>query len=637
MANDRAIERNTIVIDRKTYRTNQKVRLFPANQQPGKIIIGEASAADNPNANEWNIGDLRGGMGVEIMDPAQDADRYWFGDIQSRYKDRIILPRLATLTSSSPATACQTLTHYRNDIFGSFGTAVHTYNNSTDTWGSSVRTLLNNATDGANGIVGGTDMLVIATGSEVDYWNNSAWARNTTDIKYVVFWKDLLWGIDQAGQMYYTDDLSTAWSTDAKLQLPDNYIVKLMVARGPDRQEHIYAATKVGLYVHDDVNQRFVPTDLILPFHPDAGKGATVWRGSIYFPAGNAIYKFQAGSDATIVAPVGPDQDHGLPSDKRGVIVQLQGTHNDLLALLDASSASGVSTLSQPTRGVATHHGVTANASSGFSLITGYDERGHEVKWLSGSSVSGITTSEVANAYNEYRLWWAIDQSVYWMTLPVDVVNPLQVSGSAYAASGSFETPWNDMGIRNQTKTALDVLVETVNPTTSETVKVEYATNYDETYTTLDDATITDGLITTTGLKKFRIVVNGDPVGEVFRSIKFRVTMARGSTTTNTPQLIKLTLVWDAVVDLLYGVAAVIDVRETSPDGRPPKQQVADLKATFAKQTLGEWTYRNDTTETQNYYMRMRDLNGFEESGDDSEEHGVWQVTGIEPRQSRDR
>jgi hypothetical protein len=60
MANDRAIERNTIVIDNKTYWARGKVRLFDASQQPGKIVIGESSAADNPHASEWNIDDLRG-------------------------------------------------------------------------------------------------------------------------------------------------------------------------------------------------------------------------------------------------------------------------------------------------------------------------------------------------------------------------------------------------------------------------------------------------------------------------------------------------------------------------------------------------------------------------------------------------
>jgi hypothetical protein len=183
----------------------------------------------------------------------------------------------------------------------------------------------------------------------------------------------------------------------------------------------------------------------------------------------------------------------------------------------------------------------------------------------------------------------------------------------------------------------LDVLVETVNPTSSETIKVEYATNYDdETYTVLDNSVTTNGLIATTGESKFRIVVNGAPIGEVFRSIKFRVTFARGSVTTNTPQLIKMTLVWRAVVALLWGVAADIDVNEISPDGRNTKQQIVDLKSALGSGTLVEVTYRNDDTESQNYYMDMTDLQSMEEAGGESEV-GVFRTNFVEPRQSRDR
>src|SRR3546814_16059832 len=107
--------------------------------------------------------------------------------------------------------------------------------------------------------------------------------------------------------------------------------------------------TKVGVWVHDDANARFLPTDLRLPFHPQGGRGNVVWRGSIYTSAGNSIYQFQAGSDASQVDVVGPDRDHGLPAGKRGAISALEGSHNDPLALLDASDASGVYGLGQRT------------------------------------------------------------------------------------------------------------------------------------------------------------------------------------------------------------------------------------------------------------------------------------------------
>jgi len=201
MANDRAVQRNSIVIDNKSYRAKGKVRLFDASQQPGKIVIGESSAADNPHASEWNMGDFRGGIGIEIADPTKDADRAWYSTANLRYKDRTMLQPLVTLTDNSPTTEVQTLTDFKNAMYGTFETEVHLYNSVTDTWGSSLRTLEDNATDARRGLVGGTDTLAIATGSDLDYTaNGSVWARNTNDIKYIAFFKDLLWGINQSGQ-----------------------------------------------------------------------------------------------------------------------------------------------------------------------------------------------------------------------------------------------------------------------------------------------------------------------------------------------------------------------------------------------------------------------------------------------------
>lgn len=638
MANDRAVKRNTIVVDNKTYHAKGKVRLFDSSQQPGKIVIGESSAADNPHASEWNLGDFRGGIGVFHSDPTKDTDRAWYSTANLRYKDRTMLQPLATLTGTSPNTEVQTLTEFQNVMYGTFETAVHLYNSVTDSWGSSLRTLSSNATDARRGLVGGVDTLAIATGTELDYaTSSSVWAQNTTDIKYLAFFKDLLWGISQSGQLYYTDDLSTPWSTDARLQLPDDYVGGLLIARGPDREEHIYATTKVGLFVHDDINQRFLPTDLKLPFHPASGKGATVWRGSIYFPAGNSIYRFQAGSDQTVVVPMGPDRDYGLPSDKRGQISALVGSHNDLLVLVDATETAGVAALGAVTRGVAAHHGVTVNAGQGLSAILGNDERGYDVKWAAEATGASLTAAEVSNAHSSYRLWWGAGQGVYHMPLPLDVVNPLQDPTGSYAQTATLETPWNDFNIRNQTKVALDVLVDSVHPTSDETIKVEYATDYDdENYTLLDNSTTVNGLISSTGESKFRLLISGLPVGEIFRSIKFRVTFARGTVTTNTPQLIKLTLVWRSVVALLWGIAADIDVNEVSPDGRSTKQQITDLKSALSSGTLIEVTYRNDTTESQNYYMDMTDMQSMEEAGGESE-IGVFRTNYVEPRQSRDR
>ena len=338
-----AFDENTISINNQLFTTLGTVQQFLASRQPGKITIGDYTDASNPHASEFSLGDFRDGIGVERGSLPDDLHRTWWSTAQIRYKDATILPRRSVLTAAGPSSEVQSLTIFKNELIGTFGTATHVYSNSTDSWGSSVRTLAASATDAKVGLLHPsgtpTETLVIANGTDVDYaTDSSTWAENTGQaVKYLVFHNDLLWGITNAGQLYYTDDLASAWSADALLQLPPGSVTGLITARGPDREQHIYATTNQGLYVHDEENARFVLTDLQLPQHPDGGKGKEVWRGRTFISAGNAIYGFQAGSDQTIVQVVGPDLDDGMPSDKRGVINVLLKSHNELFALLDAS------------------------------------------------------------------------------------------------------------------------------------------------------------------------------------------------------------------------------------------------------------------------------------------------------------
>jgi len=629
----RITAQNQIRINDAIFTTSGKVREFLASQPPGKLTLGDYSDASNPYASEYSIDDLRGGIGVNILDPRTDLDRAWYATTQLRYKGRIVLPRLAVQTDEGPGGDVDVLYEFKNEVYATFGTSVRVYSNTSDSWGSSVRTLPNDATDAAKGILypsgTATETLVIASGADVDYATASdTWARNTTDIKYVVFWHELLWGIDNAGQLYYTDDLSSDWSVDAKLQLPAGYISGLVVARGADQEFHIYASTKTGLFIHDSVNQRFVETDMSeQPYHSDGGVGTGKWRGNIYYPAGNAIYEFQPGASTT-VQTVGPDRDHGLPQTRRGKIIKLLSSHNDLLAVLDATSQDGLSSVkTRVSRGIGNHHGVTLGGKKGYGLIMGWDRQGWEVKWQSDAVDKPIIAASVNNAYNENRLWWMSNQRVYYMVLPQDVVNPLEVPTTKYGTQGTLETPWTDMGASNQSKLALSLLLETINPTSSETVKVEYATNYTESYTTI----LTQ---TSTGESETTFPIGGsNPIGLAFRSIKFRVTLARGTVATNTPQMVKLTLVWRQRNKELYGVEA--DIRLGDESSTHARKQLSDLKAAMLNDQLVEVTYRNDDSEEQNYYMEVINYHAVTETGDNHE--GAVRVTLVEPRQTKTR
>ncbi len=629
MVTSSAIERDSIRINGDIFKVEGSVQQGLASRRPGKITIGDYTDASNPVASEWTISDFRDGIGVNRATLPEDEKRVWYTNGQIRFKNSFVLPRRAVQTAAS-ATASEIgfIEELDNSLLASFGTVVYDYNNAADSW-SSVRTLLTAATDSAVGLVGGTKTLVVATGSEVDYaTDSSTWARNTTDIKYVVFWNDLLWGIDQAGQMYYTDDLSAAWTADAQLQLPDDYVTELIVARGADREQHIYAVTKTGLYIHDSSNARFVETDLQLPFHPAGGLGSAVFRGSTYVSAGNAVYQFQAGSDQTLVTVVGPDLDDGLPEDKRGKIILMDKTHNDLLVAIDSSGTSGVSKLAtRASRGVRFHHGVTLPSEPGESHILGWNGRGWESKWTSGQSGQPISAISINNAYGAYRMWWGWNNRVYYMDLPIDIVNPVNITGQEYGDSCVLESSWVDFNIQNMRKLALGAILETINPSTTETVKVEYATNYVEDFTEV--VTQQD-----TGSFEFPLPGNGDDRGVPFRAWKWRITLARGSNVQQTPQMVKLTLKWRPRIETLYSASCVLDLR-TEHHGQTPTEMFSNLRDTLDSDRMIEVSWRADDTGEQTYLMDVEDFNTVEESGE--KVYGLVRMLFVEPTKPRSR
>lgn len=627
----RVVDKNTISISDKLYWLAQPVRFFVASQPIGKVAIGPTTDDSNPWASTVVWDNFRGGIGVQFLNPKkpEQSDRAWYATANIRHHGQIVLPALVTTTAQATAADIQLLATFKSEVYAPHGTAVYLYNNTNDTY-SNVRTLLNNATDWAVGLLSGVETLVLATGSECDFaTNSSTWARNTTDVKYVVFGlKDLLWGMDVAGQLYSTDSLAAAWTTEGVLQLPSGYIKKLLVARGPDREQKLYASTTVGYYVYDMENQRFEPTEFAdLPYHPNGGQGSAKFRGNLHYPAGNSIYQFQAGADKTFVDIMGPDLDHGLPSDRRGVIVQLESSHNELLAALDASQGTGVSSITlRSSGGFGSSRMSTFGAGAGYSLVLGWDTRGWRVLWQSGSSARPVNAIMVSNAYSEYRLWIAANQRVYWMDLPVDVINPLQVTTTTYGTGATLETPWIDNGLSHQTKLALQTIVETTNPTSSETVLVEYALNYIETY-------YTHATISATGEHQYYF--GSKRRGTPYRAIKYRLTFARGGTTTNTPILRKLTHVFRPRIDVLYGVDVTLDLTETKFGA--PIQQLKQLREVMAlpDNMLCEVTWRDDLTDTQNYVMDPVSLTTLEETGRDV--NGHVQVRFIEPQQSSSR
>src|SRR3990167_6753602 len=129
------------------FRIRGSVDTFIASGHPQKIIPGDVGLETHPlvSAVVWKDG--RAGIGKDIFDQS-DPTRAWWSPMSKRHRGHTVLPRRTVTTAAAASTgAIGFINEISAAVYASFGTAVHTYNNSTDSWGSSVRTLAGAATD----------------------------------------------------------------------------------------------------------------------------------------------------------------------------------------------------------------------------------------------------------------------------------------------------------------------------------------------------------------------------------------------------------------------------------------------------------------------------------------------------------
>ena len=647
MANS-VVEQNEVFLNGVYYPITRPVRSTLASIYPAKVVIGDTSKDSQLRSSIIAWTDWRGGIGINRMEGGGEVNRAWYSTCQLRYKNHLVLPGLAT-ESTSPShsltdPAIGAINTLSSEVYAFWNGSVSEspklfkYNNTNDSWGSA---LTQSATDQVTDSVvftdaGGTTYLVFAhydtNGSGYTYSSNgSSWTTDTTDAKFLTVWDERLWGISHVGQLWYATSIGTEVN-DAVLPLPDGAITALFVARNAAGIPIIYAATTEGLFAHNADNARFEETQMEFPTHPDNGKGSVRWRDSVYIPSGNGIYKYINGNNAAVITVVGPDRDDGLPSDKRGAIRMLAGTHNELLAGLDAQTApSTIASTSIPYQWVS-HQGSSVIADdSGYSLIAGYNEMGWEVKWQAGSSGKAIDSMHVSSAYDKYRVWWGHNDIVHFMDLPKDIINPSEVSEFAYALSATHETPWFNAGQSEIDKLALNLRIEAQGLSANETVKVEYATDYSESYTTAVGTLDSSTMGASSGTYTYTF---GSSAGTVFRAIKFKLTLNRSTATTTglekfeTPDVVSLTLEWRKKIPAKWGHTVDVDLTNEYR-GNVPKDLRAALISAIESTTLVEFTFRDDSGGTRNYYVDVTAAQGLEFTGHD--ERGSTTIQVVEP------
>lgn len=621
----RVTELNHISLNGLQYKLRGPIQARTISPYPTGRDIGVVGSSDIPGRVRrirWTS--LQGGIGIKDLERDEDVFRLRYGTSHIRVNGHRTLPDRVTTTAASGVSGVITvgaLEELASTVYASFATSIRSYTLASDTWSSNLQTMDGNATDSETGRLGGTVYMMFTTGTSLYYTTDgSSWTTITDNIQYLSIWDDRVWGIDSTGQLKWAFDPTGTWTDDAQLPLESDSVQDLLVYRDATGEPILYASTKRGLYAHDANNNRFVETEAKLPFHDDAGAGAVVWRGAMYIPAGLGVYEYRVGGDQATFRAMGPDRDAGLPSTRRGKIVRLESTHNDLIAIVDSTASTAASLSLFTSSGAASHMSPAMDSSTGRSLVLGWNGLGWDVKHETDASTEEITTSLVSNAYNQYLFMFGHNRRVSYFTLPVDVINPDEITDREYADASRDDLPWFNAGRADVAKLAIRLNVEVAGMSSAETVTPFIYLNYDD-----DDGNATaltalteDGIHT----YHFPATTSGSvartSVGTAFRSIFFRTDLANGANNSLSPDVRSMELEYreklDAASRNTWGVE--IDLSE-NVDGRTPKEMRAEIEAIKAQNLFVEFTYRDDDDDVRNFAVEVADADSTEFTGRD--------------------
>jgi hypothetical protein len=588
------LRKNEVSLDGNFYHIKGPVRTSGGPQYPEKIVFGDVDRDSGPNSIvEWS--DWTGGSGLYLTDGREGMTRFNTSQCDTRHKGHLVLSVLhSAVADPSVSGAMNEISELAGDIYAALngGTDAYKWTHSGDTWSSKLHDFPAAVTDSEHFTLGGTEYVAFAhTGGYTYTSNGSSWTDDTTNALLLAYWDDRLWGIDNDGQLWFAITIGTEVN-DARLPLPAGYVNRLFTGPDASGEDILYAATEVGLYAHDALNARFVRTKVYWPQNSEAGKGAATWNGDIYVcPGGTAVYRYDP-VRGLVDRGAGLDRDAGLPSGHRGDITRLIPTHNGLVAIVGGSTTRSA-----------------------------HDYNGEGWHWLFDSSaeISGAHASDVGGTY---RLYFDRSNRLRYRELFVGEVNP-DIDTINYEGSREHVTPWFTAGQNEVDKLAIRVRLDCTDMSSDETVQVQFALDYSNTYESSTVTITADGVTTATFPT---IADNVSEAGSEFRAIRFRLLLDHDAAT-DTPNVKSLSLEWRRKLPAKYGFEFDIVRTLNSRDKRSPAKQKADIITAVEKSTLVDFTFVDEAGTEQNYRVdaRMQDM---EQTG--KGERGVTRIMALE-------
>lgn len=597
---------NTISIGGNEYRIAEggNAHRVPTSGFAPKTVIGDVDGTSYPRTSVVRWNDWRGGGGLYEVEENQGITRSTYNYLQGSFKGHLVMTRAFTTTTSDPSNVAGLLGEHNSVIYGAWNTNtdIHALNSSS-VWGNKLHDLPAAATDVLSAFrMGGSEYTAWATTGGYTYTlDGAAFTDDATATKYLAFWDDRLWGIDNTGQLWFASTIGTE-TNDAQLPLADGFVTSLFVGPDATGEPIIYAGTKIGLFAHDAANARFVRTNVRFPEAPNGSQSAHTWEDSIYVPMGRSLLRYIPTQG--VIVNVGPDTDDGLP-----------GLYEDANIIFVGSTTRELF--------------VATDGTNDRSSILMWNRQGWEI-WDDSSSAEPYTGLHISDAYGNYRLYYgtaAASGFVRHRPLFAGEINPAETNDMTYATGrdinfvspfGVLDTPWFTADASEISKLAIRLKIETLNPSSTQTIEVLYAIDYAAISLTADtNFTAAGSAITTSGLTTFTFQTASVDSGLTFRAIKFRIKMDTDSST-STPDMQSLTLEYRKKLPTTWGTTVNLDCRQNMRK-RSPETQLAELRTAVESNLMQQVVWRDRDDNEENYFMDITNMEIVEATGNNYE------------------
>ena len=284
---------------------------------------------------------LRGGLGIYKVRTGTAIDRYSWGELNTDFYEKAILPTKAVELPGLVDNTCELLQIWSGALYGVFNddglVTIRKYLPLNDDWSDALATLDGKHTSYSwahykNQLVisYGEKMVLVDTSGvaslEVHQTLDSTDTAVPTEISFVVNWQGELYGINSENLLVIYNANTKVWDNLSVAALPANETVNAFLVASSANGVHVpYIITTGGIYVWDITSSKWDRTLVNLPESQDNGAQALEWRGNLYFTSESILYAYTA-SVNSILGVAGPSKDDGLPFDQS---VKTQGLTGD--------------------------------------------------------------------------------------------------------------------------------------------------------------------------------------------------------------------------------------------------------------------------------------------------------------------